>query len=306
MHAYQLSVAYKNADGQKITSDFITSDFEIKAEPSDDRLKMTVLPKSEIEITEFALTFPYNYVKDNRIFVNGYQSWTDSREYHPDEMMTVIHKFVRKKIFHSPSSMGSDMHIVPQETKKGTFHGFSYSYIRNGNRIDLIGSVSERSGYTILFFDTNNNTVTVKKDLEGVKFREPAELLDLVWIQDEYNAAFDKYFEYMQIPPVEKKLSNGYTTWYNYYGNVTEKVVKRDLQAFDTLPEKVDIFQIDDGYQSAIGDWLIVNEKFPSGMKSCADAIHEKGMKAGLWLAPFAATPNSKVFKEHSDWAGSR
>lgn len=71
MHAYQLSVAYKNADGQKITSDFITSDFEIKAEPSDDRLKMTVLPKSEMEITEFALTFPYNYVKDNRIFVNG-------------------------------------------------------------------------------------------------------------------------------------------------------------------------------------------------------------------------------------------
>lgn len=71
MHAYQLSVAYKNADGQKITSDLITSDFEIKTEPSDDRLKMTVLPKSEIEITEFALTFPYHYVKSNRIFVNG-------------------------------------------------------------------------------------------------------------------------------------------------------------------------------------------------------------------------------------------
>lgn len=35
MHAYQLSVAYKNADGQKITSDFITSDFEIKVEPSE-------------------------------------------------------------------------------------------------------------------------------------------------------------------------------------------------------------------------------------------------------------------------------
>lgn len=74
------------------------------------------------------------------------------------------------------------------------------------------------------------------------------------------------------------------------------------MQSLVNLPEKVDIFQIDDGYQSAIGDWTIVNEKFPSGMKACADAVHEKGMKAGLWLAPFAATPDSKVFKEHNDW----
>lgn len=302
MKFYKLSVTYKNDDGQKTTSDFITNDYEIKTEQQNDRLKMSLIPKSEIEITDFSLTFPYDYTKNDRIFVNGYQSWTDSREYHIDEMMTVIHKFVRKKIFNSPSSMGSDMHIVPQETKKGIFHGFSYSYIRSSNRIDLIGSVSERSGYTILFFDTNKNTVTVKKDLEGVKFRESAELLDLVWIYDEYDAAFDRYFEYMQIPPIEKKLCSGYTTWYNYYGNVTEKIVKRDLQSLVNLPEKVDIFQIDDGYQRAIGDWLIVNDKFPSGMKACADAVHEKGMKAGLWLAPFAAVPGSEVYKNHADW----
>lgn len=302
MKSYKLFVTYKNADDRKTTSDLITNDYEIKAEQQNERLKMTIFPKSEIEITEFALTFPYNYIKSNRIFVNGYQSWTDSREYHPDEMMTVVHKFVRKKIFNSPPSMGSDMHIVPQETKKGTFHGFSYSYIRNSSSIDLIGSVSERSGYTIIFFDTNQNTVTVKKDLEGVKFHEPAELLDMVWISDEYDAAFDKYFEYMQIPPIEKKLHSGYTTWYNYYGNVTEKIVKRDLQSLVNLPEKVDIFQIDDGYQSAIGDWLIVNEKFPSGMKACADEIHKAGMKAGLWLAPFAAVPSSEVYKNHKDW----
>lgn len=180
MKSYKLSLTYKIDGSHKTTSNLITNDYEIKTEQQNERLKMTVFPKSEIEITDFTLTFPYNYIKGNRIFVNGYQSWTDSREYHIDEMMTVIHKFVRKKIFNSPSSMGSDMHIVPQETKKGTFHGFSYSYIRNGNSIDLIGSVSERSGYTILFFDTNKNTVTVKKDLEGVKFCEPASFL--IWL----------------------------------------------------------------------------------------------------------------------------
>ena len=302
MKPYFLSMTYRIHAMQKSSSLLCNDDYEIKAEETDDRLKLRLFPKAEMEISSFSLTFDYDYIKYNRIFVNGYQSWTDSREYHPDEMMTVVNKLVSKKIFNSAPSMGSDMHIVPQETKKGTFHGFSYSYIRNGINIDLIGSVSERSGYTVIFFDTNKNTVTVKKDLEGVKFSEPAELFDLVWIKDEYNAAFDRYFEYMQIPPIEKKLHSGYTTWYNYYGNVTEKIVKRDLQSLVNLPERVDIFQIDDGYQSAIGDWLIVNKKFPSGMKACADAVHEKGMKAGLWLAPFAATPNSKVFKEHNDW----
>lgn len=302
MKPYFLSMTYCIHAMQKSSSLLCNDDYEIKAEETDDRLKLRLFPKAEMEISSFSLTFDYDYIKYNRIFVNGYQSWTDSREYHPDEMMTVVNKLVRKKILNSPASRGSDMHFVPAETEKGTFHGYSYSYIRNGINIDLIGSVSERSGYTVIFFDTNKNTVTVKKDLEGVKFSEPAELLDLVWIKDEYNAAFDRYFEYMKIPPIEKKLHSGYTTWYNYYGNVTEKIVKRDLQSLVNLPERVDIFQIDDGYQSAIGDWLIVNKKFPSGMKACADAVHEKGMKAGLWLAPFAATPNSKVFKEHNDW----
>ena len=65
----------------------------------------------------------------------------------------------------------------------------------------------------------------------------------------------------------------------------------------------IDFFQIDDGYQTAVGDWLsIIDEKFPDGMKHCADEIHAKGMKAGLWLAPLGAQFNSKIRKEHPDW----
>lgn len=37
-------------------------------------------------------------------------------------------------------------------------------------------------------------------------------------------------------------------------------------------------------------------------MKSIADDIHSGGMIAGLWLAPFAATGKSKLFREHKDW----
>ena len=37
-------------------------------------------------------------------------------------------------------------------------------------------------------------------------------------------------------------------------------------------------------------------------MKVIADNIHRNGMKAGLWLAPFAVTPKSHIYKRHKDW----
>jgi alpha-galactosidase len=37
-------------------------------------------------------------------------------------------------------------------------------------------------------------------------------------------------------------------------------------------------------------------------MKYIADKIHEKGYKAGIWLAPFSAQVSSKLAKEHPDW----
>lgn len=303
MKNYSIAVSYL-ADGKaKTTQELKNEDFEIKCESSDNRLQMTLYPAVAMEITSLKVTFPYQYTADSRIFVNGYQSWTDSREYLPNEMMTVLHKAVKKKVMNSTLCRAGDTRFFPEETVKGTFHGYSYSYVRKGEKIDLIGSIDERSGYTVMIFDANNGTVAAQKDLDGVTFTQAAKVMDVAWFQDTYDKAFDRYFEIMGIPPVEKRLSSGYTTWYNYYGNITEEIVRRDLEALVKMPEKVDIFQIDDGYQDKIGDWLITNkEKFPSGMKAVADAIHDKGMKAGLWLAPFAAVKDSKVFREHPDW----
>nr|MCR4594959.1 alpha-galactosidase [Clostridiales bacterium] len=95
----------------------------------------------------------------------------------------------------------------------------------------------------------------------------------------------------------------GYTSWYNYFQKINEHIILRDLDGMDCASEEVNIFQIDDGYESAVGDWLIVDEqKFPNGMKYTADKIHEKGYKAGIWLAPLNAQKDSKILKEHQDW----
>lgn len=94
----------------------------------------------------------------------------------------------------------------------------------------------------------------------------------------------------------------GYTSWYNYYQNINEEIILRDLEGLERAGESANIFQIDDGYETKVGDWDIDATKFPNGLKPIVDRIHEKGLKAGLWLAPFAVQFGANLVKEHPDW----
>lgn len=298
---------YKTENETKKTTKIDNEDFSVTVSDSDGIISLTLKPNKKISFDKFEMTFDRQYKNTNRIFPNGYQSWTVSREYAPKDKMDEFNprKFgVEKKNFNFLGMWGAgDLTFHQYPEKGGIFYGYSYGYIRQGGDITLYGSLSERAGYTIITFDTNESTVNIEKDLEGVWFDGEKEVLSLAIIDGEYDNAFDKYFELMNIDKPKVKRSCGYTTWYNYYTGVTEDIVRRDLDSISKLDTKVDIFQIDDGYERTVGDWLYPDEKkFPTGMKAIADEIHSNNMLAGLWLAPFAATPKSYVFKEHRDW----
>ncbi len=295
-------------DGKLIKTNIgSNNDFMLKVAQDDVRLSVAVLPKRKIEFKKFELIVDYKVHSDERIYTNGYQSWTVSREYSPNESMDEFNpRFlgIKKSKFNPIGIWGAGdlmWHDYPE--KQGVFYGYSYAYIRNDNKLTLFGSLSERAGYTVFTFDTNNNTLTIAKDLEGACFDKEKRVLDLAVIKDDYESAFNRYFSLMNIAKPRVDRSCGYTTWYNYYTNVTHDIVKRDLKAISKLDTDIDIFQIDDGYERTVGDWLETDPvKFPEGMKVVADSIHKNNMLAGLWLAPFGVTPKSHIFKTHKDW----
>lgn len=307
-----MNISFKlkyEAGGKQFTADSVYNrHFTLNVKNADNRLCVSINPKTEIKITEFTVKYPYPFKADDRIYVNGYQSWTDSYEYAPNGQMQELSKLTEFLVTKSPlkyvgfSKSGDNLfHKFPR--KSGIFYGWSYAYVRKGNHVDIFGSLSEKSGYTIITFDTEKDSVFISKDLEGVTYSKETEMLSFAVISDEYDKAFDLYFEQMGVQCRENKRRTGYTTWYNYYGNINETVVLRDLNSISKLDTKIDCFQIDDGYQNAIGDWLDTDKKkFPSGMKSLAESIHKNNMLAGLWLAPFAGTKASKLYKEHKDW----
>jgi alpha-galactosidase len=304
---YKYSIAYRAGGALKETSSPENDDFSVVSTEKDGVLSLVLEPKREVEFEKFEIVLPIEFDGSSRFFTNGYQSWTVSREYCADDSMDEFSPTLLGIPKHKVNPIGiwgaGDLTWHKYPTKQGVFYGYSYAYIRNGESIKLFASLSERAGYTVMTFDTNEKTLTVGKDLQGVKFRESKELLSLAVIEDGYEAAFDRYFALMNVPAPKVERKCGYTTWYNYYTKVDANIVKRDLEAIAKLDTKIDIFQIDDGYESAVGDWLIYDEvKFPKGMKEAADDIHSHGMLAGLWLAPFSALPKSKLFREHRDW----
>ena len=61
---------------------------------------------------------------------------------------------------------------------------------------------------------------------------------------------------------------------------------------------------LDDGWQTAVGDWYLDRKKFTRGdadMIALVKAIKAAGMKPKLWIAPLAAHPGSDLFRDHAD-----
>jgi alpha-galactosidase len=95
-----------------------------------------------------------------------------------------------------------------------------------------------------------------------------------------------------------------WTHWYQYYHDISEQ---RFLGILDYLaPQRqvlpLQLAELDDGYQSAWGDWLSTNDRFPHGLEWLADQIRQRGFTPGLWLAPFTVERKSLIAQAHPDW----
>jgi len=100
--------------------------------------------------------------------------------------------------------------------------------------------------------------------------------------------------EIASIPP-------GWCSWSAYFGTVTEADVIENLRAAARLELPVEIFQVDDGYERGIGDWLEDDPRFGS-LRGTAAQIGAEGKLPGVWTAPFLVGEPSEIAREHPDW----
>ncbi|CAO3674887.1 unnamed protein product [Rhizopus stolonifer] len=239
------------------------------------------------------------------MLANGFQSWSQSKELSRNDKIPPIPSSVA---WYTQMNLQGDYDFFEHTGEKGYIHSNSYTHFRDTKNIfSFFGSVSEEHGYTYFLGNFNSNQLGIFKEVKGMRL-DKDQTMDLirVFAAQGYDAEANIWQSYAEFFPDKRTVRDshvsGWTSWYNYYGDVSETIVNENVEALQKHAYPIDIFQIDDGFQTAIGDWLSINDKFPSGMKAVASKIKNAGFKAGLWLAPYAAGFTSRVAKEHPDW----
>ena len=72
----------------------------------------------------------------------------------------------------------------------------------------------------------------------------------------------------------------------------------------------IEMLVMDDGWfgertddNRSLGDWEVNEKKLGCSLKELGSKIHEMGMKFGIWIEPEMVNENSRLFREHPDWA---
>ncbi|KAF7728996.1 hypothetical protein EC973_005027 [Apophysomyces ossiformis] len=285
----------------------ITSSADLHSEKTGYILNLQIHALKPLELVHFEAKYS-TPLTGQRMLANGFQSWSQAREMEHNSRIPAIRSTVA---WYTQFNLQGDYDFFEHSGEKGQIHSSSYTHFRDvKNTIHFFGSLSEDVGYTYFRGDYNTNTFSIYKDVLGKQLATDQVLSFAVLMVEttKEGEAWDIYASFFEDKRALKgdknslRHVNGWTSWYNYYGDVSEDIVLQNVDALQKHGYPINIFQIDDGFQTAIGDWLSINNKFPSGMKAVASRIKEAGFMAGLWLAPYAVGFTSKLAKEHPDW----
>jgi alpha-galactosidase len=284
-------------DGKRYVNESEFLKITLTHEPG--KTEILLHPRKGLRLLKAEMTFDDSIRLGEKFFSNGYQTWTDSQEQgfcHWTRRLGLLAKVPQIENKYHLKAFGdySFIHYHPH-------YSFSYTYLRHKDDFRLYGSLSEREGFTVFFL--KGHKLKAYKDIEGLKIEKDYKIFSIFHTEGKEKEVFDAYASSFNRPFNAQPTPKGFTTWYRHYDKVTEADILKDLQDIKAQKPDMRFFQIDDGYQIHAGDWLTLHEdKFPHGMKYLAEAITAQGLIPGIWMAPFTATYDSALLKDHPDW----
>ncbi|MGO9453130.1 MAG: glycoside hydrolase family 36 protein [Candidatus Binataceae bacterium] len=260
----------------------------------------------KLDAAWFLVATGFDSVAPARFFKHGYQSWSASgaaavgqtREHRYDKMSRVLrinHQSEAVRPVEAPEAATSELFTIVEGA--------------DGERV-LAGFIDAASSLTTLTV-LSPEAILARALLDGVELaphatrelpplyftrsREPAARLAARWaskIGDAMNARTQAPFQ------------RGWCSWYHYFHAIAEDALRANLRTLAAMRDQfpIEVVQLDDGFQAALGDWDRTNGKFPGGLKKIAAEIRGAGFAAGIWTAPFLAARDSELMRTHPDW----
>ena len=270
---------------------------------------------SVIDVIKIADLVDINKYPLEKAWINtgGWQSWNPAYEIAPSEKQPSLkcrlikgwHKYL---VFPETQYLYSKHIVLAQFITYLRWNNFYLVFVSTGNISKTLPPVQFvinriKNTVTIEIADKGNNwnSGDITAEIEvftSNSFFECREKLTEIFGKNHFN----------KISALGKN-PGGWESWYNHYSRIDEKLILEDLNALSETKNIISmgqysskIFQIDDGWETALGDWSVRKERFPSGLNSLAEKIEADGYIPGLWIAPFIIDSRSKTAKEHPDW----
>ena len=121
---------------------------------------------------------------------------------------------------------------------------------------------------------------------------------------------FHRYVNQNLIPPHWQRRPRPivYNSWEGCMFDFNEaKLLRLGKEAAELGCE---LFVLDDGWfgkrdsdTSGLGDYSVNTKKLPHGLKGLGDRLAAMGLGFGLWFEPESVSPDSDLYRAHSDWA---
>jgi len=272
--------------------------------------RIEVAPVVPVILDEVVAEMRLSIRSADAIYLNGYNSWTDSVERPVTDRMWGLSRVPPQVVDRHVLDASGDCRFCEEDVRPGHMHGFGYGYLRQGDEVLLFGSLDEDSGMTIIREVLEDDLILLEKEppCRIIQAGERAEVLSLALLGGPLDECVERYLALSDIWRIEANPIVGYTSWYRHYQDIDAGTLMHDLEGMERVLSDIDttgldlLFQIDDGF-AKVGDWLDVDRsRFPEGLAPLAEAAHSRGMLAGLWLAPFVCERESKLFSEHPEW----
>lgn len=242
----------------------------------------------------------------------GYQCWTASPLLGTADILRRESKDLQRYF--------GDDKLWTYAERPGRFHAWSWTILDAGERSLFVGAVDEDLFLKVLDIDLINGHIDIWVDVEGYDFDPSASAYRMarLVVPKSRDAGPTPLAKVMSLwieevrrceqvpraglqPSFRDKPLLGYTSWYNRYTNIDAAYLNSILTHVSSMT-KAKVFQIDDGYQLRVGDWLLPSSGFPDGVRALSQRAAELGMLPGIWCAPFVTMEFADSTRAHPEW----
>jgi len=231
--------------------------------------------------------------KAPKIFLmNNWQSWGPTQKITSDAKLSKLEKIAQDNRLYIFSP-------IPETILQ---HLVSDYFVAWENR--LFGFLSSKIAHP--FFVVEGGDLVGYLEYFDTSFNKAISLEPLVVLEGEaVESLLERYGSLIQIEnktKINPWNQVGWCSWYQYFAKLEWGDILKNLDIAKKEKEfPFEVFQIDDGYEQDIGDWMITKQGYPS-LPDIDQAIKARGFIPGIWTAPTSIAETSRLFEEKPGW----